>query len=278
MSPLNLFRVKEFAWEKAVLSNWRWSIVLPAIYVVVIFVLKHLARNLPPLKLRMVTFYHNAFLALLSLCMGLGLLAGELDFKNAVGFWSTLLWQLPEGLTPQEALHQPYTATMVFWAYVFFLSKFYEFLDTAIIIFKKGKALTFLHMYHHSSMPLMTLAWFLFSWTSMWFPCIMNCTVHTLMYTYYAASSLGYRSRLRRYLTRIQIIQFVLGWLHSTWWIWTKYHKERLCGDFPELAPTYFNNIIFLGLFIDFYVEEYRTKERLKRESAAAGAAKKSDD
>lgn len=45
-----------------------------------------------------------------------------------------------------------------FWSYVYYLSKFYELLDTLILVLK-GKPLTFLHVYHHATVIAMCFFW-----------------------------------------------------------------------------------------------------------------------
>ncbi|KAH7299899.1 hypothetical protein KP509_24G035300 [Ceratopteris richardii] len=45
-----------------------------------------------------------------------------------------------------------------FWSYVFYLSKFYELLDTFIMILKRRK-LTFLHVFHHAIVIVMSFFW-----------------------------------------------------------------------------------------------------------------------
>lgn len=80
------------------------------------------------------------------------------------------------------------------------------------------------------------------------------------MYGYYAITAIGYRgscySFIKRNLTRIQMIQFVLMFAHSTQVLFNG------C-EFPH-AIAYFNSslaVLFLILFADFYVSKYRVRE-----------------
>lgn len=57
--------------------------------------------------------------------------------------------------------------SLVFWGYIFYLSKFYEFLDTVISIVR-GHSVLPLHVYHHAVMPLLVWSWFVGNWPLHW--------------------------------------------------------------------------------------------------------------
>lgn len=76
-----------------------------------------------------------------------------------------------------------------FWAFMFTVSKVYELGDTGFIVLRK-QPLIFLHWYHHIS--VLIYVWY--SYTDhtapgRWFM-VMNYTVHSFMYTYYALRAL----------------------------------------------------------------------------------------
>ncbi|KAJ2855648.1 hypothetical protein GGI22_004063 [Coemansia erecta] len=94
--------------------------------------------------------------------------------------------------------------------YLFYVSKYYELLDTVIIILKGRKA-SLLQIYHHAGIILVM-------YTSNYFtsPCSVfvvweNAGVHTIMYTYYALTALGFNPPGKQYLTSLQIFQFLFG-------------------------------------------------------------------
>lgn len=102
------------------------------------------------------------------------------------------------------------------WWYYF--SKLIEFMDTFMFILrKKPNQLTFLHIYHHSSM-------FLFWYVGARFvpggsalsAAMVNCFVHVIMYAYYGLAAFGKKVQQRflwwkKYLTILQLIQFTIG-------------------------------------------------------------------
>ncbi|KAJ5713434.1 uncharacterized protein N7483_010615 [Penicillium malachiteum] len=97
----------------------------------------------------------------------------------------------------------------LFW--LFHLSKFYEVVDTMILL-AKGKKSSNLQTYHHAGIIICT-------WTTMFYESptaivgALNLGVHTLMYTYFALQTLGISVSLstKRALTSIQITQFFVG-------------------------------------------------------------------
>lgn len=97
-----------------------------------------------------------------------------------------------------------------FWTWIFYLSKYYELLDTAILL-TKGRPSSFLQTFHHSGAIL--IMWMLISTRvfSAWVFVVFNSFIHTLMYTYYTLTCLGYQPRWKRLMTFLQIAQFCVG-------------------------------------------------------------------
>ncbi|KAF2033982.1 hypothetical protein EK21DRAFT_57302 [Setomelanomma holmii] len=101
---------------------------------------------------------------------------------------------------------------LAFWGWWFYLSKFYEVLDTAIIL-AKGKRSTTLQKYHHAGAMLSMWAGMRFMSPPIWMFVLVNSGIHAMMYTYYTVSALGYRvpNVVKRTLTTLQITQFLVG-------------------------------------------------------------------
>lgn len=102
-----------------------------------------------------------------------------------------------------------------FWIFVFNVSKVVEFGDTLFVVLRKKKLILLQH-YHH-------LATMLYCWwgvtvsynlnnTAPYFAAL-NLTVHSVMYTWYAATRTGWRSPriLMMLITMLQLVQMIFG-------------------------------------------------------------------
>ncbi|KAF2008987.1 hypothetical protein BU24DRAFT_89410 [Aaosphaeria arxii CBS 175.79] len=101
---------------------------------------------------------------------------------------------------------------LAFWGWIFYLSKFYEVLDTVIIL-AKGKRSTTLQTYHHAGAMLSMWAGMRYMSPPIWMFVLVNSGIHAMMYTYYTVSALGFRvpNAVKRTLTTLQITQFLVG-------------------------------------------------------------------
>ncbi|KAJ1936380.1 hypothetical protein EC988_008213, partial [Linderina pennispora] len=103
-----------------------------------------------------------------------------------------------------------WNSKLLMHGYLFYLSKYYEFVDTFIILYK-GRSPGRLQTFHHSGAVLIMwlgnyvqsayLAFFVFE----------NSIIHSLMYTYYTLTAMGYKPPGKQWLTRMQIAQFYIG-------------------------------------------------------------------
>lgn len=92
------------------------------------------------------------------------------------------------------------------------IAKIVDLCDTIIfVIRKKDNQITFLHVYHHVFMVLVTWCALNYDPSDHWaFMAVTNCVIHAIMYTYYGISALGpmYAKYLwwKKYLTIMQLV------------------------------------------------------------------------
>lgn len=102
------------------------------------------------------------------------------------------------------------------WAFIFYISKFYEFADTWILVLK-GKPPSFLQVYHHTGIAF--CMWVGVLSQSSWLTSVvmLNSVIHTLMYIYFLIKTVSPTTEIKaaRNLTKMQIGQFFTGILYS---------------------------------------------------------------
>ncbi|KAJ2717253.1 hypothetical protein H4R19_000005 [Coemansia spiralis] len=94
--------------------------------------------------------------------------------------------------------------------FLFYLSKYYELIDTAIIL-AKGRPASRLQTFHHSG--AIAIMW-LGNYTQspyLTFFVLENSLIHSLMYVYYTLTAVGIRPPGKQLLTSLQIAQFYVS-------------------------------------------------------------------
>ncbi|CZS99756.1 related to fatty acid elongation protein [Rhynchosporium agropyri] len=106
---------------------------------------------------------------------------------------------------------------LAFYGWFFYLSKFYEVLDTVIII-AKGKRSSTLQTYHHAGAMMCMWSGIRFMSPPIWMFVFVNSAIHALMYTYYTltAFSVPIPRGLKQSLTTMQIMQFLVGTAYAS--------------------------------------------------------------
>ncbi|KAB8068375.1 GNS1/SUR4 family-domain-containing protein [Aspergillus leporis] len=101
---------------------------------------------------------------------------------------------------------------LAYLGWIFYLSKFYEVLDTAIIL-AKGKKSSTLQTYHHAGAMMCMWAGIRYIAPPIWIFTLVNSAIHAMMYTYYTLTALRIRvpNVIKRSLTSMQITQFLFG-------------------------------------------------------------------
>jgi len=98
--------------------------------------------------------------------------------------------------------------------WLFYLSKYYEFIDTLILIIK-GKNPPLLQEYHHVGVVISMWALTVTRTGVGYWMMLINSGVHTIMYAYYASTvypqTKGLLAIVKRYITMMQITQFLVA-------------------------------------------------------------------
>ncbi|PIA17599.1 fatty acid elongase [Coemansia reversa NRRL 1564] len=128
--------------------------------------------------------------------------------------------------------------------FIFYLSKYYEFIDTAIIL-AKGRPAGRLQTFHHAgAVSIMWLGNYIQS-PYLSFFVFENSLIHSLMYTYYTLTAMGIKPPGKKMLTGLQIAQFYIA---------------LSAGIIYAVLPACQNNAqrLFTYLFIGYIVELIR--------------------
>jgi elongation of very long chain fatty acids protein 4 len=189
----------------------------------------------------MVVVCHNLFLTGLSLYMCLGC------FGEAIKNRFTLFGN------GYNAEHK----SLAWFIYVFYVSKFMEFADTLIMLWKGNvHQVSVLHVYHHASIAPI---WWIIARSApggeAYWSAGLNSLVHVFMYMYYCCSALKIDRRYltwAKYLTMFQMTQFVSNMVQSS------YDVMFPCSYNSALIYLlFFYMISLLYLFGNFFFAKY---------------------
>ncbi|PIA15471.1 hypothetical protein COEREDRAFT_93267 [Coemansia reversa NRRL 1564] len=144
-------------------------------------------------------------------------------------------------------------------SYYFYLSKYYEFVDTLIILYK-GRRVSVLQMYHHAGAVITMWAGCYYIAVPIAFFVITNSAIHTWMYAFYALTAAGIRPPGKQLLTSSQILQFIFGISCCLFYLFCPG-----CENDRQKTAIYINLVYLfplLGLFVSFFVQTYLRSNR----------------
>ncbi|QQP56340.1 Elongation of very long chain fatty acids protein [Caligus rogercresseyi] len=242
-------RVKDWP----LMSSPRITVLIAGIYLFICRLGPRLMANKKPLSLNPLVLFYNLLITGLNIYIGseLFLTSRQLTYN-----WSC------EPVDYSDDPRALRIASALWWYYV---SKGFELLDSLFFILRKKESqLSFLHVYHHSTMFL--LWWIGVKYVaggSSFLGAMFNSFVHVLMYSYYFLSALGPRVKpflwWKKHLTVIQMAQFIFALVMGV-------NAIVIGCDFPlwmQYAMVFYM-VTFLILFSDFYYKAYLKKKKIQ--------------
>ncbi|KAK0393119.1 hypothetical protein QR680_000064 [Steinernema hermaphroditum] len=234
-------------------TYWFWSVYLAIGYVVAVFTLDRWMQSRKPYDLKGTLALWNGCLAFFSI---------------------VATWRFGEEFI-HVVLNRPFrhsvcysvdpTGPAAFWACCFALSKVAELGDTVFLVLRK-RPLIFLHWYHHAVVLV-------YSWNSAceltaagrWF-IFMNYFVHSIMYSYYAITSLGYRfpKAASASVTTLQLTQMIVGVGISVFVLREKLVNAACQQSMDNLFLCFGIYASFALLFLKFFLDAYVFKKKKK--------------
>lgn len=210
-------------------------------YLLFVWIGSGIMSQLPAYKLYGLSFVYN--IVQVMLCSYMTIQALILAYRNGYTFM------------PCNAVDLK-TPPMAELLWLFYISKVLDFVDTVqIVIGKRWKQLSFLHVYHHFTI-------FLIYWLNLhtnydgdiYLTIVLNGFIHSVMYTYYFVSLHTKEIWWKPFLTLCQMVQFTIMLVQGA----TILFKD--CGRMPprNLVTLYFYYIAsLLALFANFFIQTY---------------------
>jgi hypothetical protein len=237
---------------------WRIVAIVAAYLLFVKVIGPRFMKNRPPYDLKNVLYYYNLIHVVGNgLCSIVALYITRMTFD---------CWKSTRTGDPNNVHH----TILLYLSLTYFCAKFLDLFDTVFFVLrKKDKQVSFLHVVHHSVMPLCTYVALRFApigRTSI--IGIINSVVHTVMYTYYFMSAIPSMQQhlwWKKYITQMQIVQFIIFLTHSLQGIFLINHNDFPLGvSILELL----NAMFFLKSFIDFFITTYKKPVEPKLKSS----------
>ena len=227
-----------------------WKVIfLVAIYLALTMrILPSMMKNRKPFNLRTTMVVFNLVMVMLN---GVGCIIGFY-----LSDWGRRTWACECNNTQDNSAS---TWIMIYLGYFYFISKFFDLLDTFFFVLrKKNEHLSFLHMFHHGMMPFVAWVGVKYFHLNNGFTGLFNSFIHAVMYAYYALSAMGpaYKQYTwwKKYLTQMQMFQFTCVLSHSLYSLFTTCCWSR---NLAAMEGTY--AMIFLVLFSSFYIKSYQS-------------------
>jgi hypothetical protein len=143
--------------------------------------------------------------------------------------------------------------------FLFYLSKYYEYVDT-MILYAKHKQPIFLQKFHHIGATIVWHLGFVYEFEGVYFASLINSGIHTVMYGYYFLSLFSIIrpmiNKYKVYITSAQVAQLAFGFVALPWFY---YSKESLVNQRIIIVFDLYIGCL-IGLFLQFMIKNYTKK------------------
>jgi len=238
------------------LTDFASAFNIALVYILFVVIGSQVMKSLPAVDPYPIKFFYNV--SQIMLCAYMTIEAVFLAYRNGYT------------VTPCVGYSKdsPAVANLL---WLFYVSKVWDFWDTIFIVLgKKWRQLSFLHVYHHTTI-------FLFYWLNanvfydgdIYLTIALNGFIHTVMYTYYficmhtkdKETGKSIPIWWKSYLTLMQLFQFIAMMSQGS------YLVINGCDSLSiRITATYVVYILSLFfLFAQFFVKSYMTPKKKKK-------------
>ena len=235
-------------------KNWTATLYIAVLYVILVLTGRYWMKDKPAYSLRSALLAWNIGLAVFSTLGATTLLPSLIDTIRKDGM-NSVCWT-PASTNPQLCL----------WGFLYTISKLPELLDTAFIVLRKAPLL-FLHVYHH--VTVLVFGWYIYQrgltgllhWGG-----AVNYSVHSIMYSYYAARIYGIRvpRQLAQLITILQLTQFVVlffSGIVAGYMTFTGVECNPVDVIILQIMLTFSYGLLFLNFYFKRYWKKSAKKE-----------------
>ena len=238
--------IADFDWAAAPLRSILWPSVCSCVYVVMSLAMHRAVTRagfkLSAAVLQRLTVVHNCVLS----------------GGSAVMFGGLMLEIARRSASPEGSMFLLCAATteapaggMYFWLYTYYLSKYYELLDTPLQLARGKVPPNFgFQVYHHALVLFMAWGWLEYTQSLWQIGMLFNTAVHVVMYIYFLLCTLGRPPAWKRLVTRFQIVQFVTSVLLFAWTAYLILGEGRACAGTRALLANLGFNVTLLYQFV----------------------------
>lgn len=252
-----------FEVENAYLSSWQSVLVSIVLYLSTLYGIQQYMKTRKAFDLNNLVIVHNGVLSAAS-----GILFYFLVFELGSQMYQRGIFDV---FCDSHDLNVPSDLTVYY--YINYLFKFVELLDTILLALRK-KPMQFLHTYHHSATLVLCWVHLIAGTCVQWIPIVINLLIHVFMYYYYCMHAAGQNVWWKKYLTKFQILQFIVGIIGGLGGLFVRtlhdyvspVYFAKCHGDY---APSMFGFAIltsYLLLFIQLYRSEGYKKRVLDQD------------